>query len=173
VQVALYDVVTWDHADHWEQDEWKLELKGRLAEAGQWPVDVALYTEYVNPNGSQAVRSDEWENKLILAKDLGPVHVAANIIAEREISTHAQWAWAYTMGASYALTPRVRPMLEYKESLGSGDDLEWFAHDHAAYLLPGVAINVTPHLNILAGVAFGLTEASNDVQLKSIVEIEF
>lgn len=173
VQAALYDVVTWDRADHWEQNEWKAELKARLAEAGQWPVDVALYTEYANPDGHENAHSDAWENKLILAKDLGPVHVAANVIAERLISTRADWEWAYTLGASYALSPRVRPMLEYKESLGSGDNLEWFAHDHAAYLLPGVAVNVTPHLNVLAGAAFGLTRASDDVQLRSIVEFEF
>ena len=63
--------------------------------------------------------------------------------------------------------------LEYKESLGGQDDLEWFAGDHAQQLLPGIAISITPHVRVIAGPAFGLTSVTDDLQLKSIVEIEF
>ncbi len=33
--------------------------------------------------------------------------------------------------------------------------------------------SLTPHVRLLVGPAFGLTRVSDDVQLKSIVEIEF
>lgn len=173
LQVAGYEVYTWDRKNDWERDKFKLELKGRLAEAGQWPVDVALYTEYANPNGSRDAHSDAWENKLILAKDIGLLHVAANLVGEKAINEAAPWEWEYTLGASYLLTPRVRPMLEYKEALGNTDGVQWFANDHEAYVMPGAAVMVAPHVNLVAGLAFGVTDVSDEVRLKSIMEFEF
>lgn len=175
LQAAFYEVYTWDsaRADEWQRDMWKAELKYRFSDAGQWPVDVALYTEYKAPNGSRNRRSDAWENKLILAKHLGPVHLVANLIAEKEINTHSDWKFEYTVGVSRAFTPRVTGFIEYKESLGGVDDVEWFAGNHSAQLLPGLAVSFTPHVRLLAGPAFGLTSPSDDVQFKSILEVEF
>ena len=52
LQLAYYEVYTWDRSDDWARDAFKIEAKLRLFEAGQLPVDVAFYTEYSNPNGS-------------------------------------------------------------------------------------------------------------------------
>jgi len=175
LQLAVYEVYGWDtaRADEWQRDMWKAEVKYRLAEAGQWPIDVALYTEYKAPNGPRERRSDAWENKLILAKHIGPVHLVGNLVAEKDINTHSDWTFQYTVGVSHAFTPRVTGFLEYKESLGGQDDIEWFAGNHAQQLLPGLAVSVTPHVRVIAGPAFGLTSVTDDLQLKSILEIEF
>lgn len=175
LQAAVYEVWGWDNAraDEWQRDMWKAELKYRFVEAGQWPVDVALYTEYKAPNGPRERRSDALENKLILAKHVGPVHLVANLVAEKNINTHSDWTFQYTLGASHAFTPRVIGFLEYKETLGGQDDVEWFAGNHAQQLLPGVAVQTSEHSRVLFGPAIGLTGATDDVQLKSIFQVEF
>jgi hypothetical protein len=173
LQLAYYEVYTWDRAQDWERDEFKIEAKLRFAEAGQWPVDVALYTEYKNPDGHRDVRSDELENKVILSKDVGPWNLVGNFVFERKINTRDDWAFEYTAGVSYAVAPRTRVGLEVKETLGDERELGVRRDDHKLYLVPGIYTSLTPHVRLLAGPAFGLTRASDDLQLRTIVEIEF
>ncbi len=173
LQLAYYEVYTWDRTKDWERDQFKIEAKVRLAEAGQWPVDVTLYTEYKNPDGPRERRSDAIENKLILSKDLGPWNLVGNVVCEKNINTHSDWKFEYTAGVSYGLTPRTRIGLELKETLGNADEFGVHRTDHQILLVPGIYTSVTPHIRILAGPAFGLTRASDDLQLRSIVEVEF
>ena len=173
LQLAYYEVYTWDRAKDWERDAFKIEAKYRFADAGQWPVDVALYTEYKNPDGHRDVSSDEVENKVILSRDLGPWNVVGNIIFEKTINTHSDWEFEWTAGANYKLTPRIRMGLELKETLGDAGEFGLHRKDHECYLIPSVALHVSEHVGILVGPAFGLTRASDDLQLKSLVEVEF
>ena len=173
LQLAYYEVYAWDRANDWERDELKLEAKYRFAEPGQWPVDLALYTEYANPNGHRDIASDELENKIILSRDFGPLNLVGNVIFEKKINTHSDWEFEYTAGISYGMTPRTRLGLELKESLGDADEFGIRRKDHQLYLVPGLYSSLTPHLRLLVGPAFGLTRASDDVQLKSLVEVEF
>ena len=173
VQLAYYEVYTWDRAKDWERDEFKIEAKLRLAEAGQWPLDLALYTEYKNPDGHRDIRSDELENKVILSKDVGPWNLVGNFVFEKKINTHSDWEFEYTAGMSCALTARTRLGLELKETLGDSDEFGWHRKDHQLFLVPGLYTNLTPHVRVLVGPAFGLTRASDDLQLRSIVEVEF
>lgn len=172
VQVAYYEVYTWDRTKDWERDSYKIETKWRLAEAGQWPVDVTLYGEYINPNGTRETSSDKIEQKLILSKNIGPWNVVTNAIFEKKINTHSNWEFAYTAGLSYGLTPRTRLGLEVKQKLGDSDEFGF--HDSREFLLaPGVYTTLHPNVRILVAPVFGLTKASDDLQLRSLVEIEF
>ena len=173
LQLAYYEVHTWDRAQDWERDELKLEVKCRFAEAGQWPVDVALYGEYVNPNGRRKTRGDELEHKVILSKDVGPWNVIVNLIGEKTLSAHHDWEFSYTAGVSYGATPRTRLGLELKETLGDSGEFGWRRKDHRLYLVPGVYTSFGSHVRVLVGPAFGLTRASDDLQLRSIMEVEF
>lgn len=173
LQLAYYEVSTWDRSKDWERDAFKLEAKYRFAEPGQWPVDLALYTEYKNPDGHRDIRSDELENKVILSRDFGPWNVVGNVIFEKQVNTHGDWEFEYTAGASYALTPLTRVGLELKETLGDSDEFGWRRRDHKLFLVPGVYTSINSHLRLLLGVGFGLTDAADDVQLKSLVEWEF
>lgn len=172
-QLAYYEVSTWDRAKDWERDQFKIEAKLRLAEAGQWPVDVAFYTEYKNPDGSRDARSDAIENKLILSKDFGPWNVVGNAMVERKINEHDDWEFAYTTGVSYALTARTRLGLEWKETLGDSDEFGLRRKDHKVFVAPGIYHSFTPNVRLLCAPAFGLTRASDDLQLRTILEIEF
>ena len=69
LQLAYYEVYAWARPRDWHRDAFKLEAKLRFAEAGQWPVDVAYYAEYENPDGPRQAHSDEVEQKLILSRD--------------------------------------------------------------------------------------------------------
>jgi len=172
LQLAYYEVYTWNRSKDWERDQFKIEAKLRLAQAGQWPVDVALYTEWKNPDGSRDARSDALENKIILSKTFGPWNVVGNVIFEKALNTGTPWEYEYTAGVSYGLTPRTRLGLEVKQELGNSEDFR-FDGTQKLYVVPGVYTNLTPHVRILVGPAFGLTRSSDDVQLKSILEIEF
>lgn len=172
LQLAYYEAYKWNRENDWQRDGFKIEAKARLAEAGQWPLDVAFYTEYENPNGRQETEGDQLESKIILGRDFGPLNFAFNFITETDLSVHDNWNVEYTAGVSYALTPRVRLGLELNEDLGTFKRL-LVNKQEPLYIVPGIYATITPHVRVLFGPAFGLTRSSDDFQLKSIVEVEF
>jgi hypothetical protein len=83
----------------------KLETRYRPTDRGQWFVDPVLYLEF-----QQLFRGDarqKYEAKLIVAKDIGKVNLAANLALEEERTTEPAWNTEveYAAGASYALSP--------------------------------------------------------------------
>jgi len=172
LQVAYYEVYTWDRDKNWERDAFKIETKLRFAQAGEWPLNLALYVEYENPNGSRDAHSDVLESKVIASRDFGPWNVVANFIFEKPLNDGSPWAYEYTAGIGYGVTPRTRLGLEVKQGLGDSKDFA-FNDTQPLYLIPGIYASITPHVRVLAGPAFGLTKASDDFQLKSLVEVEF
>jgi hypothetical protein len=83
----------------------KLETRYRPSDRGEWPVDPVFYFEF-----QQLFRGDahqKYEAKLILAKDIGDVNIAANIALEEERTTEPAWNTEveYAAGTSYALSP--------------------------------------------------------------------
>lgn len=173
-QIAYYEVVKWDRTDDWHREALKVETKYRFAEAGKWPVDIALYGEWEAPNGRQATASDVLEGKLILSKDVGPWNLVMNLIAERKINQHDLWGLSYTAGVSYPIRPTARLGLELKETLGNPEgEFGLRTKTHRLQLVPGIYASLTPHVRVLFGPAIGLSKAADDLQLKSLVEIEF
>ena len=173
LQLAYYEVFTWDRSQDWERDAFQVEAKYRFAEAGQWPVDLALYIEYKNPDGHRELRSDVLENKVILGKNLGRWNLAFNFVFEKELNNSEPWEYEYTLGASYEVTPRFQVGVEIKEGLGDSHSFRVFDGEQNLQLIPSVAFNVTSHIRMIVGPAFGLTRSSDDFQLRSIVECEF
>jgi hypothetical protein len=89
----------------------KERLKLRLADEGEWPIDVALYGELV-----EYTTEFEIEAKIILAKRFGKLRVAANAWAEREFYysvSQQDWVLNPTVGATYQITPAFHAGLEY------------------------------------------------------------
>jgi hypothetical protein len=83
----------------------KIETRYRPSDRGEWPVDPVLYFEVQQLFMGDA--NQKYEAKLILAKDLGNVNLAANVALEEERTTEPAWNTEveYAFGASYALTP--------------------------------------------------------------------
>src|SRR5213075_1724 len=64
--MALYHVFEQAPGEGFHFDSWRLETRYRLAERGEWPVDVMLYLEAERPGDFTAPW--ELEEKLILAR---------------------------------------------------------------------------------------------------------
>jgi hypothetical protein len=99
---------TGDSALHFDGIKQRLRL--RLAEAGEWPVDVALYGEIAE------LRNEfEVEAKVIIEKRVGRLQVITNLWAEHEFYYDGRREWVVhpTAGASFDITPAVHLGAEY------------------------------------------------------------
>jgi hypothetical protein len=92
-----------------ENNGTKQRLRYRLAEPGQWPVDVSLYGEVVESD-----KEFELEAKINLEKDFGKLALMTNLWAEREWEYAGENAWVLnpTLGATYQVTPGFHPGFE-------------------------------------------------------------
>jgi len=116
LELGLYVTFAPSHADTLtstavltEGDGVKQRLRLRLADEGQWPVDLALYGEVVEND-----REIEVEAKVILGKRLGKLELMANLAAEREyyFVNRRDWVLAPTAGLTYEVTPTFHPGIE-------------------------------------------------------------
>jgi len=87
----------------------KQRLRLRLAEEGDWPVDVALYGEVVEND-----HEIELEGKVILGRRFGPLRAATNLWFEREwyFINQRDWVLNPTAGVTYQASPVVQPGIE-------------------------------------------------------------
>jgi hypothetical protein len=88
----------------------KQRLRLRLAEEGEWPVDVALYGEV-----AELENEIELEAKIILQKRFGRARAMINLWSEREYyyDGRADWVFQPTAGLTYEVTPTFHPGVEY------------------------------------------------------------
>ncbi len=88
----------------------KQRLRYRFADAGVWPLDVAVYGEV-----SENQREIELEGKVILQRRVGLFRVAANLWAEREYYFRGGSAWVLnpTAGVVFEKWFNFQPGIEY------------------------------------------------------------
>ena len=88
----------------------KERLRLRLAEEGQWPIDIALYGEVVENE-----REIELEAKVIFARRIGDVHIVANVTGELEayFKGTVEAIFNPSIGVTYQVTPAFHPGFEY------------------------------------------------------------
>lgn len=89
----------------------KQRLRLRLAEAGQWPIDIGLYIEF-----AEFYDEIEFEQKIILSRRFGRATLAANLWVEQEFKFQEnRWLFFYnpTVALSYELSPHVSLGIEY------------------------------------------------------------
>jgi hypothetical protein len=144
----------------------------RLFEAGERLFDTALYFEYYMPNTAYA-QSEKLETRLIFEKTIAAVNVRINPIFEKALSApdvDEGVEFEYAAGV-YTPMGSVRVGLEFFGSLGEFHDWKpWDAQTH--YLFPAVKFPLGP-LDVDFGMGVGLTQASDDVLVKTIVAYEF
>jgi hypothetical protein len=95
-------------------DGFKYRARIRLAEAGEWPVDVALYIELETLHDEMSL-----EEKVILAKRFGRLHWMANLWVEEEMNRpwddsvrNTDFVINPTMGFTYEFAPWFQPGVE-------------------------------------------------------------
>jgi hypothetical protein len=88
----------------------KQRLRLRLAEAGEWPVDVSLYGEIV-----EARSEIELEAKVNLERRIGRLRLMANLSAEHEFyfDGRNEWVLNPSAGATFEVLPSFHTGLEY------------------------------------------------------------
>src|SRR5258708_3563983 len=96
-------------------DGFKFRVRARLAEADEWPVDVALYLELETLHDEYGL-----EEKLILAKHMGPLHWMTNLWVEQSYGRpfdasqrHLDFVVNPTTGLTYEAAPWFQPGVEY------------------------------------------------------------
>jgi hypothetical protein len=153
----------------------KIETRYRPSDRGEWPVDPVFYLEF-----QQLFRGDarqKYEAKLIVAKDLGNVNLAANLALEEERTTEPAWNTEveYALGASYALSPawiigaeifgkaEKAEMGEIENRSWAGPALSWASGGHG--VLRGLWVT-------LAGGA-GLGGEADPYYARAIVGLQF
>jgi len=153
--MALYHVFQQDQSSPLHCDSWRLETRYRLAERGVWPVDVMLYLEGERP--AQLVQPWELEEKLILARDFGPLQLVANFLAEQKI-LHASEGhlWEIDAGARYELSAALHLAAEV-----------WTIHETAAGVtrttnFAGPSISwASSRIWVQLGAGFGVGDATS------------
>ena len=139
-------------------DSWRLESRYRLAEKGEWPVDVMIYGELERP--ADFNEPFEVEEKLILEKDFGRFALIANLVGEQHLlRADLGRTWEVDLGARYELMPQLRAAVEF-----------WTTHEYVGqdvsrnyYLGPSISV-ATQRVWVQFGIGFGL-DASQDQQM--------
>jgi hypothetical protein len=88
----------------------KQRVRWRLADQGEWPIDVALYLEVAESNLEL-----ELEGKIILEKRFGKLRLLANAWFEEEFYFNGDHDTVFnpTAGFTIQVTPNVAPGVEY------------------------------------------------------------
>lgn len=91
-------------------DGLKQRLRYRFADAGVWPVNVAVYGEV-----AELADEIELEAKIILDRRLGRWHLIANLWGEREFyySGRREWVANPTGGVAFEVVPAFHVGVEY------------------------------------------------------------
>ncbi|MFO0722456.1 MAG: hypothetical protein U1E65_01655 [Myxococcota bacterium] len=121
----------------------KQRLRYRLADAGEWPVDVSIYGEI-----AELKEEIELEAKINLEKRFGDLSVQVNLWGEHEFyfSGESEWVLHPTAGVVYAFSPNFSLGLEYwmQAEFGvdaGGDPIEAFNQAPHHFLGPTVMLN--------------------------------
>ena len=154
----------------------KQRARLRLADAGEWPVDVSLYLEV-----AELATEVELEGKVNLERRFGSLTLLANLWGEREWYYRgvSEWVLNPTGGVSWQLTPALHLGLEYwmRWEFGGPANMVQPAHHFIgpALLLQGkqVWLAVAPYLRLDGwNVAGQIGDQYGRVWIRTIIGVE-
>jgi predicted porin len=137
---------------------YKVELKYRIGEKNELPVDVLLYVENEQLNDNDGPR---FEGKIILAKELSRLGIAYNQIFERRYATGKE-EHEYAAGISYEIVPALRLGVEAK---GSYSEKQYAVGPTLAWLGNRIWANI--------GAVYGLNSNTNDREVRFMLGVPF
>lgn len=147
----------------------------RFGEPGRRFFDGAIYFEYLLPDPDyQGEAKEKLETRIILEKQLGENTLRLNPKLEKVMSgpdVEEGLELAYSAGVYRPFREGMKIGLELHGELGEWVDTK-SPDDQEHYVLPAVTVELMEHLEWNVGVAFGLTDASDDAVVKSILEWE-
>ncbi len=168
-----------DFEDHPDGDLEYAQLRAlfaryRLFEPGERFFDSAIYAEYYIPHASYG-RAEKLEARLIFEKTAAPLTIRLNPILEKSLSTtdvEEGVEFEYAAGVYTSAATWIRVGLEGYGALGELRDLKpWDLQEH--YLFPAVKAKLGESTSLDVGLGVGLTKASDDLLVKTILGYEF
>lgn len=138
----------------------RFHVRHRFFEKGQLPVDLGAYAELEMPRHD--VNTREVELRGIVEKDFGKWTVDLNPIVEKPIrgeETSQGWELHYAAAAIYRLNETFHPRVDLFGDVGHLNKID--PKDEQQHLLvPGLEMRLPKHINLTAGLGFGLTPAT-------------
>ncbi len=138
--------------------------------------DAGVYFEYYVPreaaNGGQT--GDKLEARIILQKETDNWDLRLNPKFEKGLSgpnVEESVEFEYAAALYRKLNPTAYLGLEAYGNMG--EVAHMIPSRNAHYLVPSAEFNLAPELWWNIGVAFGITDAADDVTLKTFIEFEF
>ncbi len=147
-------------SEKFEYDGFKIRTRYRIMEKDRLPIDTLLYLEYIRNDNLE--KPNKIEGKLVLAKDMGDLNIAYNQIIEQELVSDAETEHGYAAAISYKIMRSFKIAVETK---GSFTEKEYFAGPTIAWW--------ANRLWVSAGMAWGLNDRSDDLQVRVIAGIGF
>ena len=144
-------------------DGWRLETRYRLAEKGEWPVDVMLYLEGERP----AALTDpfELEEKLIVARDVGRLGLVLNLVGEQKLLRgDLGRSWEGDLGVRYEFAPQLRLAAE----VWTIQDVTFQQTVRSYFAGPSLSV-ATERVWLQLGVGVGLGSTPESMQLRSVL----
>jgi hypothetical protein len=170
--VAAYGIVRSIQGSGTDFEAVKLESRFALAAPGTWFVDPVLYFEVKKTFVDDKPTSIE--EKLILAKDMGPLNVSLNVAGEQEfVGGDVEPEWNYALGSSWELVPAFRLGAEIfgeraKEEVAPG------VEETRSFAWAGPAASIAfGHSWLVLAAGFGLNQASDAVRARAILAFQF
>lgn len=143
------------------------------------PVDIAIYLEYIF-HDKDYKDYEEFEMRLILEKDVGALRIDFNPIFEKKTSgpeVGEGLEFNYALGIYYLNNGKgiystknltIQPGIEFYGKMGEVGDLESWG-DQRHYIFPALDFFIGKRLQWHTGIGFGLTDASENIIIKSIL----
>jgi hypothetical protein len=146
-------------------ESWRLETRYRLAEKGEWPVDVMIYGEVERP--ADFNQPFETEEKLILEKDFGRFALVANLVAEQKL-LHAGEGheWEIDAGARYEFVPALRIGAEFWTIQETANGIT----EGSYFLGPSISW-ASSKLWLQLGAGFGVGDSAGATFVRSVLGI--
>lgn len=149
-------------AFHWSAVQFRTRY--RFGEVGQYPMDPLIYLEYRRKLDSD--EPNKFEAKLILAKSQGQLNIALNPVYEYFWGPSTKYEIGLDAGLSWEFSPRFIAGIESttRREYSQG---EW---ETGSYFGPTLSV-ASGNWWYTAGVAFGVTDDSDDARVRFLMGV--
>ena len=162
---SVYQIFQQKENSAFKWDAVQFRARYRIGEVGQYFMDPLLYFEFNRKLDSK--KPNKFEAKLILAKTSNRFNFAINPVYEIFFAPGTQHEIGLDMGFSYELNPKFILGVESTSRMEFEED----ETDIGSYFGPTISFASGKWWYTL-GTAFGLTDESDDAQVRFIMGIE-